>query len=78
MDKTETLFNGDVSVYIVLGCFDIVRQPFERVNYFSETPSQRKISPRYEITSMKVFLTDETGKIIDFNGMPMRFEFEII
>lgn len=76
LDENENLFNGKPSQ--VLACFDIAGEPFERVNYFSETPSLRKISQRNVITSMKISVTDENDKIIDFNGMPMRFEFEII
>lgn len=76
MDKNENLFNGKPSK--VLGCCDIFRQPFDRVNYYYETPSQRKISPRNDVTLIKIFVIDKSDKIIDFNGMPMRFEFEII
>ena len=31
-----------------------------------------------KITSMKIKVTDENNDLIDFNGLPLRFEIEII
>ena len=48
------------------------------VHYHSEIPTHQKISPRNHITSMQIFMTDENMEIINFNGLPLRFELEII
>ena len=42
LGNNENVYNGEPSG--VLGCFDIVGQPFDRVTYYSEIPTQRKIS----------------------------------
>ena len=71
----ENVFNGEPSS--VLGCFDIVGQPFDRVNNYSEIPTQRKISPRNYNSSMRIFVTDENKEIINFNGLTF-FELQTI
>ena len=38
LDKNENVFKGEPSS--ILGCFDINKQPFDRVNYYSEVPTQ--------------------------------------
>ena len=48
------------------------------VHYHSKIPTHQKISPRNHITSMQIFMTDENMEIINFNGLPLRFELEII
>ena len=49
-DENENVFNGKPSS--VLGCFNIVGQPFDRVNFYSEASTQRKIKQRNDITSI--------------------------
>ena len=33
---------------------------------------------KLQIASMKIKVTDENNDLIDFNGLPLRFEIEII
>ena len=74
LDKDENLFNGNPS--IVLSCFEIVGKPFEKVNY--QSTFLRKISPSNYITSMRIYVTDENGEMIDFNNLPLKFEIEFL
>ena len=53
-------------------------QPFDRVNYHYEIPTKREVSPRNYITCMGIFVTDENMEIINFSGLPLRFELEIV
>ena len=69
LDRDENLFNGEL--LSVLGYF-------ERVNYSPPNPVLRKITPRNDITFIRIFVTDENSDIIRFNGMPARLELEII
>ena len=62
LDPIENVFNGEH--LSVLGCFDIVGQPFDRMDYHFEIPTQRKISPRIYITSMLIFVTNKNMEII--------------
>ena len=74
-DREENLFNGEFSD--VLSSFHIKGQPFERVTYKSEETAMRKIK-KSQITSMKIRVTDENNDLIDFKGLPLRFQIEII
>ena len=56
----------------------IAENQFERVNYSPPNHVLRKIAPRNDNTSIRIFVTDENSNIIRFNGMPMKFELEII
>ena len=76
LDKDENLFNGNPS--LILGCFDIVGKPFERVEYSPKEIVMKKITSGKYIPSMRIFVTDENGEMIDFNGLPLRFELEIL
>ena len=76
LDKDENLGNGEP--LSVLGCFDVTESQFERVNYSPPNHVLRKIAPRNDNTSIRIFVTDENSNIIRFNGMPMKFELEII
>jgi len=38
----------------------------------------RKIKNLNHITSMRIKVSDENGDLIDFNGLPLRFEIEIV
>ena len=75
IDREENLLNGEFSD--VLSSFDIKGQPFERVTYQSEETAMRKMK-KSQITSMKIRVTDENNDLINFNGLPLRFEIEII
>ena len=57
LDPIENVFNGEL--LSVLGCFDIVGQPFDRMDYHFEIPTQRKISPR-----IRIFVTNKNMEII--------------
>ena len=77
VDKMENVFNEKPSN--VLACFDIKGSPFERVEYSSKHSPFRKIAGGKKIIdSLRITVTEETGEVIDFNGLPLRFEFEII
>ena len=77
LDKDENLFNGKLSM--ILGCFDIVGKSFERVEYSPKEIVMRKITSGKYISSMRISaVTDENGEMIDFNGLPLRFELEIL
>ena len=52
LDKDENLFNGEPTS--VLGCFDIAESQFEKVDYSPPYPVLRKISPRKDITSIRI------------------------
>ena len=72
LDKDENLFNGKPSM--ILACFDIVGKSFERVEYSPKEITMKKITSRKYIHSMRISVTDENGEMIDFNGLPLRFE----
>ena len=77
IDRDENIFNGDPSS--ILASFDILGGPFERVTYSSEgVATMRKIKGLGHITSMRIKVTDENGDLIDFNGLPHRYEIEIV
>ena len=77
IDKCENLFNENPST--IMEVFDIAGKPFERVTYQSESETaMRNISSRNQITSMRIKVTDENGDLIDFNGLPLKFEIEIL
>ena len=52
LDKDENLFNGEPTS--VLGCFEIAESQFEKVDYSPPYPVLRKISPRKDITSIRI------------------------
>ena len=62
----------------ILASFDITGRPFERVTYSSEGTTMRKMKGLGHITSMRIKVTDENGDLIDFNGLPLKFEIEIV
>ena len=63
----------------ILASFDITGGPFERVTYSSEAKAaMRKMEGLNHITSIRIKVTDDNGDLIDFNGLPHRFEIEII
>ena len=77
VDKNENFFYEKPSN--VLACFDIKGSPFERVEYSSKHSPFRKIAGGKKIIdSLRITVTEETGEVIDFNGLPLRFELEII
>ena len=77
IDKYENLFNGSPSSIIAV--FDIVVKPFEGVTYQSGSETlMRKINSSNQIASMRIKVTDENNDLIDFNGLPLRFEIEIV
>lgn len=78
-DRDENLFNGDSSSIHDLGEFQHYRRTFERVTYSSEAKAaMRKMEGLNHITSIRIKVTDDNGDLIDFNGLPHRFEIEII
>ena len=77
IDRNENFFNEKPSN--VLACFDVKGSPFERVEYSSTRSPFRKISGGKKIIdSLRITVKEETGEVIDFNGLPLRFEIEII
>ena len=76
IDRDENIFNGDPSS--ILASFDITGRPFERVTYSSEGTTMRKMKGLGHITSIRIKVTDENGDLIDFNGLPLKFEIEIV
>jgi len=77
IDRDENIFNGEPSS--LLASFDITGGPLERVTYSSEGSGvMRKIKILGHITSMRIKVTDENGDLIDFNGLPRRYEIEIV
>ena len=77
VDRNENFFNEKPSN--VLACFDIEGIPFERVVYSSKHSTFRKIlGGKKIIDSLRITVKEETGEVIDFNELPLRFEIEII
>ena len=77
VERNENYFNEKPSS--VLACSDVKGSPFERVEYSSKEGPFRKIEiGKKIINSLRITVTEETGEVIDFNGLPLRFEFEII
>ena len=74
-DKDDNLFKGELS--IVLRCFGVRASPCEAVNYSPPHPVLRKITIRNQISDMRIFVTDEAGELINFNGLPRRPELEM-
>lgn len=83
IDWEENLFyqnkRSKASPSSILASFDITGGPFERVTYSPEGEAAiRKIKNLNHITSIRIKVTDENGDLIDFNGLPLRFEIEIV
>jgi hypothetical protein len=76
IDREENLFNGKPSN--ILASFDITGKSFERVTYSSKETAMRRMKSLNQITSMRIKVTDENDDLIDFNGLPLRFEIEIV
>ena len=77
VDKNDNFFNGKPST--VLACFDMRGLPYKREFYYSRIIPFRKIAGgKKVINSLRITVTEENGEVIDFNGLPLRFEFEII
>ena len=78
IDRDENIFKGGPSLILV--SFDTTRGPFERVTYFSEgRATTTKIKKKHNhITSMRIKVTDENGDLIDFHGLPLKLEIEIV
>ena len=77
VDKNNNFFNGKPST--VLACFDMIGEAYERELYYSKIIPFRKIAGgKKVINSLRITVTEENGEVIDFNGLPLRFEFEII
>lgn len=73
-DKDDNLFKGELS--IVLRCFDVRASPCEALNYSPPHPVLWKITIRNQISDMRIFVTDETGELINFNRL-LRPELEM-
>lgn len=82
IDREENLFNGkersEASPSNILASFDITGKSFERVTYSSKETAMRRMKSLNQITSMRIKVTDENDDLIDFNGLPLRFEIEIV
>ena len=77
IDKNDNFFNGKPST--VLACFEIRGKAYEREIYDSKIIPFRKIAGgKQVINSLRITVKEETGEVIDFNGLPLRFEIEII
>lgn len=63
---------------MVLGYFDVSGRPFERVKYSPLDSMMRRIASKNYTSAMRIFVIDETGSIINFNGHPLRFKVEAI
>ena len=75
LDKDENLFNGKPST--LLECFDVIGEPFKRVRYSKTNPAVKKLLSDV-LTSIRITVTDENSEMIDFNGLPLYFELEIM
>ena len=77
VDKNKNFYNGKPST--VLGCFEIGGLPYERHLLYSINNPFRKIAGgKKVINSLRITLTEENGEVIDFNGLPLRIDIEII
>lgn len=74
--KDENLFNSDF--LMVFGYFDVSGRFFEWVKYFLFDFMMRRIVLKNYILVMWIFVIDEIGSIINFNGYLLRFKVEVI
>ena len=82
-EKTADKYVAGISLKIpsvkpmILG-FDIVGKSFEGVEYSPKEIVMKKITSGKFISSMRIFGTDVNGEMINFNGLPLRFELGIM
>ena len=76
IDKNNNLFNAKRSD--LLANFDITGKPYEKVRY--DTSSQqpfRDCSTDSHVNSITLSVRDENGELLDFKGMPIKYELEL-
>ena len=76
VDKEQNLLNGSPSS--VLARFDIKGDPYEKMNYQTTQDNVlRDTSTDEYVNSVTLSVRDESGKLFNFNGLPLKFELEM-
>ena len=76
VDKEQNLLNGAPSS--VLARIDIKGEPYEKINYqTTQANVLRDTSTGEYVNSVTLSVRDESGNLLDFNGLPLEFELEI-
>ena len=76
IDKQQSLLNGKPSS--LLACFDIRGKPYEKIHYQNTHLNVlRDVSAGNHVTHMTLSVTDETNRLLNFNGWTLQFQIEI-
>ena len=78
VDKEQNLLNGSPSS--VLARFDIKGQPYENINYQTAQDNvlcDTSTDENVHVNSVTLSVPDESGRLFDFNGLPLEFELEM-
>ena len=76
IDRSNNFFNGKRSD--VLAKFDIIGMPYAKITYPSPPQEAlRECSTGQHVKQITLSVKDESGKMFDFNGLPLEFVLEI-
>ena len=76
IDKQQSLLNGKPSS--LLACFDIRGTPYEKIHYQNTHLNVlRDVSAGNHVSNITLSVTDETNRLLNFNGWNLQFQIEI-
>ena len=76
IDKQQSLLNGKPSS--LLACSDIRGQPYEKIHYQNTHLNLlHDVSADNHVSHMTLSVSNETNRLLNFNGWPLQFLIEI-
>ena len=76
IDKQQNLLNGKPSS--LLACFDMRGKPYEKILYQNTHLNVlRDVSAGNHVSNITLSVTDETNRLLNFNGWTLQFQIEI-
>ena len=76
IDKQQSLLNGKPSS--LLACFDIRGKPYEKIHYQNTHLNVLcDVSADNHVSNITLSVTDETNRLLNFNGWALQFQIEI-
>jgi len=76
IDRSKNFFNGKKSK--VLAKIDIIGSHYDKVTYHSPPQEPlRECSTGQHLNQITLSVKDESGKMFDFNGLPIEFVLEL-
>ena len=76
IDKQQSLLNGKPSS--LLACFDIRGTPYQKIHYQNTHLNVlRDVSADNHVSNITLSVTDETNRLLNFNGWNLQFQIEI-